>query len=103
MAAMVCLRFFAGFFGSSGPALGVATVSDVFNPRERGTPISIYAIGPMVLLALCLDTTWNLCLIRPFLFSRQARFWALSLEDGCHLFTGGALPVLITSPCVTLV
>ncbi|GAA6007997.1 hypothetical protein JCM10207_006991 [Rhodosporidiobolus poonsookiae] len=48
LAGLVVLRFLAGFFGSSGPGLGVATVSDSFEPRERGKPISIYSIGPML-------------------------------------------------------
>ena len=47
MPALILLRFIAGVFASSGPALGIATVSDVFSPRERGKPISIYATGPM--------------------------------------------------------
>lgn len=39
---------FCGVFGSSGPALGVATIADIFSPEERGRPISVYALGPMV-------------------------------------------------------
>ncbi|KAK4047042.1 hypothetical protein OIO90_006325 [Microbotryomycetes sp. JL221] len=39
---------FAGVFGSSGPGLGVATISDLFIPRERGRVISVYAIGPLL-------------------------------------------------------
>lgn len=46
--AMIVLRFFAGVFGSSGPGLGVATISDLFIPRERGRVISVYAIGPLL-------------------------------------------------------
>ncbi|KAM0747748.1 MFS general substrate transporter [Meredithblackwellia eburnea MCA 4105] len=45
---LIILRFLAGTFGSSGPGLGVATISDLFAPKERGLPISIYAIGPMM-------------------------------------------------------
>jgi hypothetical protein len=30
-----------------GPALGVATIADIFKVDERGKPISIYALGPM--------------------------------------------------------
>ena len=57
---------FCGVFGSSGPALGVATIADVgilsarcasdtdFRqigaPEGRGRALSIYAIGPMVRL-----------------------------------------------------
>ncbi|GAA5991335.1 hypothetical protein JCM10908_003263 [Rhodotorula pacifica] len=44
----IVLRFLAGFFGSSGPGLGVATISDLFKPFERGRPIAIYGIGPML-------------------------------------------------------
>lgn len=45
---LIAMRFLAGCFGSSGPGLGVATISDLFAPKERGLPISIYAIGPMM-------------------------------------------------------
>ncbi|BGP21196.1 MFS polyamine transporter [Rhodotorula toruloides] len=45
---LIVLRFLSGFFGSSGPGLGVATISDLFRPQERGRPIAIYAIGPML-------------------------------------------------------
>ncbi|GAA5966722.1 hypothetical protein JCM8115_002789 [Rhodotorula mucilaginosa] len=45
---IIVLRFLAGFFGSSGPGLGVATISDLFRPHERGGPIAIYGIGPML-------------------------------------------------------
>ncbi|GAA5909400.1 hypothetical protein JCM6882_000972 [Rhodosporidiobolus microsporus] len=45
---LIVLRFLAGFFGSSGPGLGVATISDLFEPKKRGRPMSIYAIGPML-------------------------------------------------------
>lgn len=65
MATLIVLRFFCGVFGSSGPALGVATCADVsigatspraalthavqvWAPHERGRPVSLYAIGPMV-------------------------------------------------------
>ncbi|CAD6583670.1 MAG: hypothetical protein TREMPRED_003613 [Tremellales sp. Tagirdzhanova-0007] len=47
MVSLVVLRFFCGVFGSSGPALGVATIADIWAPEERGRPLSIYAIGPM--------------------------------------------------------
>ncbi|GFZ42665.1 hypothetical protein JCM24511_00382 [Saitozyma sp. JCM 24511] len=47
MATLIVLRFFCGVFGSSGPALGVATCADVWAPHERGRPVSLYAIGPM--------------------------------------------------------
>ncbi|KAK4047220.1 hypothetical protein OIV83_005522 [Microbotryomycetes sp. JL201] len=46
--AMIVLRFFSGVFGSSGPGLGVATISDLFVPRERGRAISVYALGPLL-------------------------------------------------------
>ncbi|BGP52525.1 hypothetical protein JCM8202v2_000079 [Rhodotorula sphaerocarpa] len=48
LAGFVILRFLCGFFGSSGPGLGVATISDLFKPHERGRPIAIYGIGPML-------------------------------------------------------
>ncbi|GAA6044187.1 hypothetical protein JCM8097_006444 [Rhodosporidiobolus ruineniae] len=48
LAGLIVLRFLAGFFGSSGPGLGVASVGDLFQPKERGRPVAIYAIGPML-------------------------------------------------------
>lgn len=47
MPTLLVLRFFCGVFGSSGPALGVATIADIWAPEERGKPLSIYAVGPM--------------------------------------------------------
>lgn len=63
MAGLIAMRFVCGVFGSVGPALGVATCADVrfasspraaqltrpqiFAPKERGRPVSIYALGPM--------------------------------------------------------
>lgn len=48
LSGLIAMRFLAGCFGSSGPGLGVATISDLFSPQERGLPISIYALGPMM-------------------------------------------------------
>ncbi|WVQ78742.1 hypothetical protein IAT38_000829 [Cryptococcus sp. DSM 104549] len=47
MAGFLIMRFFCGIFGSVTPTLGVATVADIFSPQQRGTPISLYALGPM--------------------------------------------------------
>ncbi|WVQ78741.1 hypothetical protein IAT38_000828 [Cryptococcus sp. DSM 104549] len=47
MATLIVLRFFCGMFGSVTPSLGVATCADMFSPQQRGTPISLYALGPM--------------------------------------------------------
>ncbi|KAK8861475.1 hypothetical protein IAR55_002296 [Kwoniella newhampshirensis] len=47
MATLIVLRFFCGVFGSVTPSLGVATCADMFRPQERGTAISLYALGPM--------------------------------------------------------
>ncbi|WOO79547.1 MFS transporter prlG [Vanrija pseudolonga] len=47
MAGLIAMRFVCGVFGSVGPALGVATCADIFAPKERGRPVSIYALGPM--------------------------------------------------------
>ncbi|SCV72192.1 BQ2448_4886 [Microbotryum intermedium] len=44
---ILVLRLFSGIFGSSGPSLGVATLSDLFAPKGRGKPLSYYALGPM--------------------------------------------------------
>ncbi|SCZ88167.1 BZ3500_MvSof-1268-A1-R1_Chr2-1g04234 [Microbotryum saponariae] len=44
---ILVLRLLTGIFGSSGPSLGVATLSDLFAPKERGKPLSYYALGPM--------------------------------------------------------
>ncbi|WWD16614.1 hypothetical protein CI109_101042 [Kwoniella shandongensis] len=47
MTTLIILRFFCGVFGSVTPSLGVATCADMFSPQERGTPIALYALGPM--------------------------------------------------------
>nr|XP_019050254.1 hypothetical protein I302_00680 [Kwoniella bestiolae CBS 10118]OCF29184.1 hypothetical protein I302_00680 [Kwoniella bestiolae CBS 10118] len=47
MATLIVLRFFCGVFASVPPSLGVATCADIFEPSERGKPISIYALGPL--------------------------------------------------------
>lgn len=41
---LIAIRFIAGCFSSSAPSLGGATVSDLFEPKQRGKPLSIYAI-----------------------------------------------------------
>lgn len=54
--ALCILRFLSGIFGSPGLAIGSATLSDMWKPAERATPMSIYvttpflgpAIGPLV-------------------------------------------------------
>ncbi|KAI5474875.1 MFS polyamine transporter [Pseudohyphozyma bogoriensis] len=46
MAGLIVMRCLAGIFGSSGPGLGPATISDLFSPKERGLPMAIYSIGP---------------------------------------------------------
>ncbi|TXT08900.1 hypothetical protein VHUM_03028 [Vanrija humicola] len=48
MPGLIILRFLCGCFGSVGPTLGVATCADMFIPQERGRPVSLYAIGPMM-------------------------------------------------------
>ncbi|GAA6009549.1 hypothetical protein JCM10207_003822 [Rhodosporidiobolus poonsookiae] len=45
---LIAVRFLSGFFGSSAPSLGVATISDLFRPEERARPIAVYSIGPML-------------------------------------------------------
>ncbi|WWC68745.1 uncharacterized protein I206_102679 [Kwoniella pini CBS 10737] len=47
MATLIVLRFFCGVFASVPPSLGVATCADMFEPSQRGKPISIYALGPL--------------------------------------------------------
>ncbi|WWC87768.1 uncharacterized protein L201_002660 [Kwoniella dendrophila CBS 6074] len=47
MVTLIVLRFFCGVFGSVPPSLGVATCADLYEPSQRGKPISIYALGPL--------------------------------------------------------
>ncbi|WWC60184.1 uncharacterized protein I303_102749 [Kwoniella dejecticola CBS 10117] len=47
MATLIVLRFFCGVFASVPPSLGVATCADLYEPSQRGKPISIYALGPL--------------------------------------------------------
>ncbi|WVQ64792.1 uncharacterized protein L199_002961 [Kwoniella botswanensis] len=47
MATLIVLRFFCGVFASVPPSLGVATCADMYEPSQRGKPISIYALGPL--------------------------------------------------------
>ncbi|KAK4503365.1 hypothetical protein PRZ48_004280 [Zasmidium cellare] len=56
IAALCILRFLSGVTGSPGLAIGSATLSDMWKPAERATPMAIYvttpflgpAIGPLV-------------------------------------------------------
>ncbi|GAA97794.1 uncharacterized protein L969DRAFT_52281 [Mixia osmundae IAM 14324] len=45
---LIALRFLSGVFSSVGPGLGAASVSDCFAKEERGRPISLYALGPLL-------------------------------------------------------
>lgn len=56
IASLTLCRFFAGLFGSTGLAIGSATMSEIWSPADRGLPMAIYvstpflgpAIGPLV-------------------------------------------------------
>lgn len=73
-----------------GPSLGIATVSDIFSPADRGSPISIYA-GSCA--PLCLLDASHSSLTRPPLFT----FFVLQLDRWLDLvitYLGLALSTL---------
>jgi multidrug resistance protein len=45
---LIILRFFAGLGCSAPLSVGGAVIGDLFNPQERGTAMSIYAMGPLL-------------------------------------------------------
>ncbi|GAA6043845.1 hypothetical protein JCM8097_007233 [Rhodosporidiobolus ruineniae] len=73
------VRFLSGFFGSSAPSLGVATISDLFRPEERARPIAVYSIGPMLgpVIGSLLGSYLNLLHHVPGTPSSQSWRWPL--------------------------
>jgi multidrug resistance protein len=48
IAALILLRFFAGFCGSACLALGGGVIADMIAPDQRGKATSIWSIGPLM-------------------------------------------------------
>ena len=46
MAALIVLRFFAGFFASPSLSMGSGTLSDIWPPEKRSGPMSLYVATP---------------------------------------------------------
>ncbi|KAH7494868.1 hypothetical protein FOMA001_g64 [Fusarium oxysporum f. sp. matthiolae] len=49
---MIASRFLAGIGGSAPLAVGSGTISDMFQPEERGRAISVYSVAPLLRPAL---------------------------------------------------
>ncbi|GAA5827948.1 hypothetical protein JCM11251_005660 [Rhodosporidiobolus azoricus] len=79
---LIVLRTLAGFFGSSGPGLGVATISDLFEPKERGKPMAVYGIGPM--LGPVLGSIIGHYLVLPQLHSWRWPFRLITILTGLN-------------------
>ncbi|KAH7182392.1 major facilitator superfamily domain-containing protein [Fusarium flagelliforme] len=47
-AAMLILRFLAGFFCSASQGIGSGILSDLFNAKERGRAVAVYSIMPLI-------------------------------------------------------
>ncbi|EXL70539.1 hypothetical protein FOPG_13659 [Fusarium oxysporum f. sp. conglutinans race 2 54008] len=45
---MIAFRFLAGIGGSAPLAVGSGTISDMFQPEERGRAISVYSVAPLL-------------------------------------------------------
>lgn len=45
---LIVLRFLSGVCGSAPPALGQATIADIFPPTERAPWSALYSLGPML-------------------------------------------------------
>ncbi|KAF2646008.1 MFS general substrate transporter [Massarina eburnea CBS 473.64] len=48
MATIVVLRFFAGFFAAPSLSMGSGTLSDMWQPEKRSTPMSMYVAAPFL-------------------------------------------------------
>jgi hypothetical protein len=67
MAALVVLRFFAGFFAAPSLSMGSGTLSDIWPPEKRSGPMSLYvatpffgpAIGPLLGAAVSRPLGWR--------------------------------------------
>jgi multidrug resistance protein len=67
MAALVVLRFFAGFFAAPSLSMGSGTLSDIWPPEKRSGPMSLYvstpffgpALGPLLGAAVTQTPEWR--------------------------------------------
>jgi multidrug resistance protein len=67
MAALVVLRFFAGFFAAPSLSMGSGTLSDIWPPEKRSGPMSLYvstpffgpALGPLLGAAVSQTVGWR--------------------------------------------
>jgi len=67
MAALIVLRFFAGFFASPSLSSGSGTLSDIWPPEKRSGPMSLYvatpffgpALGPLLGAAVSQTRGWR--------------------------------------------
>ncbi|USW50641.1 Putative major facilitator superfamily, MFS transporter superfamily [Septoria linicola] len=48
VASLSVCRFLSGIFGSPGLSIGSATISDIWAPAERATPMAIYVLTPFL-------------------------------------------------------
>jgi multidrug resistance protein len=67
MAALIILRFFAGFFAAPSLSMGSGTLSDIWPPEKRSGPMSLYvstpffgpALGPLLGAAVSQTRGWR--------------------------------------------
>ncbi|KAJ4364394.1 hypothetical protein N0V83_008988 [Neocucurbitaria cava] len=67
MAALIVLRFFAGFFAAPSLSMGSGTLSDIWPPEKRSGPMSLYvatpffgpALGPLLGAAVTQTQGWR--------------------------------------------
>ncbi|KAF2829653.1 benomyl/methotrexate resistance protein [Ophiobolus disseminans] len=67
MAALIVLRFFAGFFAAPSLSMGSGTLSDIWPPEQRSGPMSLYvatpffgpAVGPLLGAAVSGTEGWR--------------------------------------------
>jgi len=67
MAALIVLRFFAGFFAAPSLSMGSGTLSDIWPPEKRSGPMSLYvatpffgpALGPLLGAAVSQTRGWR--------------------------------------------
>jgi multidrug resistance protein len=67
MAALIVLRFFAGFFAAPSLSMGSGSLSDIWPPEKRSGPMSLYvatpffgpALGPLLGAAVSQNLGWR--------------------------------------------